>query len=194
MKEEDKQRKRVSWLLNKFDMNQKQFADSIGVTQPTIGAVLTGRNNLSKKLADKICQTHDVSYEWLMTGKGPKFIHTDVTVDKAGENNSIGLRIIELLEDLNINQSQFATMYGVTRQMLNGIIKGKNTLPEKMALRICLNHGVSYDWLIDGNGPKYMGGAPRKDTAIMTHLATEIQNDMSALQEKFLRLKSMIEE
>lgn len=193
MKEEDRQRKRISWLMNKLDMNQKQFADSLGVSQPTVGAVLTGRNNLSKKLADKICQTHDVSYDWLMTGRGARFTHTEVTADKVSEDNSIGLRIIELLEDLNKKQAEFADMYGVSRQMLNSIIKGKNPMPEKMMYRVCLDYGVSLDWLVKGTGPKYMGGAPRKDTASMVHLISEIQDDITAAQEKMNRLKSMIE-
>lgn len=194
MKEEDRQRKRISWLMNKLDMNQKQFADSLGVSQPTVGAVLTGRNNLSKKLADKICQTHDVSYDWLMTGRGARFTHNEVTADKIGEDNSIGLRIIELLEDLNKKQAEFADIYGVSRQMLNSIIKGKNPMPEKMMYRICLDYGVSLDWLVKGTGPKYMGGTLRKDTASMVHLISEIQDDITAAQEKINRLRSMIEE
>lgn len=175
---------RLSQIMEECDMSRLQFATKAGLSESTIKAILSNKAEMSERTAKKICDGFGVSMEWLMDGTGQK--HTEAFL--------VASRLNELMNDLSMNQSQFAQQYGISRQMLSGILKGKESLPEKMALRICLNYGVSYDWLVQGKGPKYMGGSPRKDTATIVHLVNEIQDDFAALQKKFDALKSIIEE
>ncbi|MCK4663896.1 MAG: helix-turn-helix transcriptional regulator [Bacteroidales bacterium] len=62
---------RIEILLKKEILTPSKFADKIGVQRSSISHILTGRNNPSLELIQKILNNFpDINAEWLIIGKG----------------------------------------------------------------------------------------------------------------------------
>lgn len=59
----------VAVLRRELDLHQKEFADIVGCSLPTVQSIELGRLELSTKLAARISERTGVSMEWLMGGK-----------------------------------------------------------------------------------------------------------------------------
>lgn len=65
---------RISKFLEIENINSSKFADEIGVQRSSISHILSGRNNPSLDLIQKILLRFDyINAEWLITGKGEMF-------------------------------------------------------------------------------------------------------------------------
>lgn len=63
---------RVKNIITAKNMTASRFADHIGVPRSTISHILSGRNNPSLELIQKILDHFpDIRTEWLVRGKGP---------------------------------------------------------------------------------------------------------------------------
>ncbi len=63
---------RILLILKTKNLTSSQFADKIGVQRSSVSHVLSGRNKPSLEFIQKIFRCYyDISYEWLLTGKGP---------------------------------------------------------------------------------------------------------------------------
>jgi len=88
---------RVKKIILEKNLSSSGFADKIGVPRSTISHILSGRNNPSLELVQKILDTFpDLRTEWLVRGKGDMFtgaprdlfsLSEEATEDKIGENN-----------------------------------------------------------------------------------------------------------
>lgn len=65
--------------------------------------------------------------------------------DRKRRPNHPGQVVLDILEDLEISQTQFAKMLGVSRRTVNQIIQGRRPITVDMAIRI----GKAF-----GNGPE----------------------------------------
>lgn len=85
---------RIASLIDKLGYNKSTFAQKIGVSQPIITHITTGRNNPGLEVIQKIlsnCQ--DVNPDWLLLGRGDMIL-----------NNRLNKDIINtLLSDTNDN-------------------------------------------------------------------------------------------
>lgn len=69
---------RIKQLRKNMNLTQDQFADATGYTNIQIHLVESGKVNPSDKFLRRVCETFDVSFEWLMTGTGEMYgIHED---------------------------------------------------------------------------------------------------------------------
>lgn len=65
---------RIQKFLEVENINSSKFADEIGVQRSSISHILSGRNNPSLELIQKILARFDyLNAEWLITGKGDMF-------------------------------------------------------------------------------------------------------------------------
>ncbi|NSW44332.1 MAG: helix-turn-helix transcriptional regulator [Bacteroidales bacterium] len=65
---------RIQKFLEIENINPSKFADEIGVQRSSISHILSGRNNPSLELIQKILTRFDyINAEWLITGKGEMF-------------------------------------------------------------------------------------------------------------------------
>lgn len=63
--------KRIERLLAELDMSPSLFADAIGVQRATISHILSGRNNPSLDLVQKVLSRFpEISPDWILSGKG----------------------------------------------------------------------------------------------------------------------------
>ena len=70
---------RIRKIMDKEGLNSASFADKIGVSRGTITHVLSGRNNPSLEVVQKILETFPaVSTDWLLTGKNPMYDHEKI--------------------------------------------------------------------------------------------------------------------
>lgn len=62
---------RIKQILEKRNLPPSRFADQIGVPRSTISHILSGRNNPSLEVVQKILNAFpDIPVEWLLQGKG----------------------------------------------------------------------------------------------------------------------------
>jgi transcriptional regulator with XRE-family HTH domain len=65
---------RINELITKLNMNKAQFAAHIGVSQPIISHITSGRNKPGLEVIQRILSGFDtISADWLIAGKGNMF-------------------------------------------------------------------------------------------------------------------------
>ena len=62
--------KRIMQVRKRFNYNQDEFADSLGLTKNFISLIETEKRDPSDRTVKDICRTFNVSESWLRTGKG----------------------------------------------------------------------------------------------------------------------------
>ena len=66
---------------------------------------------------------------------------------------SIGSRIREVINSLNLSQSDFGKQIGVSRDVINNLELARlKKDPEALIRLICKTYNVNYGWLMTGNG------------------------------------------
>ena len=106
---------RINLLIEKLGFNKSSFALKIGVSQPIITHITTGRNNPGLEVIQKILTNcPEVNADWLILGEGEMLL-----------NNKLNkLMINSLLSDIKISISE-------VENQLN-VLKEKVELLEKM--------------------------------------------------------------
>lgn len=66
-----------------------------------------------------------------------------------------GERVREIRKSLDLTLDKFGKTLGVTKQTISRIENGINNLTDQMALAICREYNVSYDFLIYGEGEMF---------------------------------------
>jgi transcriptional regulator with XRE-family HTH domain len=67
------QGKRVDQVIKALGISSKQFAKTLGFSQPFISQIKNGRQSITHQFATKLSRTYSVSLEWLSDGKGQMF-------------------------------------------------------------------------------------------------------------------------
>jgi len=79
---------RIILLIKAKNLTAAQFADEIGVQKSSISHIISGRNNASLDLIQKVLLCYpEVSMDWLMFGKGPIFKGHETAVNAADDGN-----------------------------------------------------------------------------------------------------------
>ena len=101
MKVSDSQRERLKAIRSYFDLNQGNFAKSIGLKQGSYSDIERGRTGLSINLLENLVKNYNINANWLLTGKG-KMLNTpdnmNITI-----NNVNGEKPLKRTEDLKEN-------------------------------------------------------------------------------------------
>ena len=66
-----------------------------------------------------------------------------------------GERVKEIRKALGLTLDKFGEKLGVTKQTVSRIENGVNNLTDQMALAICREYNVNYDYLMAGDGEKF---------------------------------------
>ncbi len=98
------------------------------------------------------------------------------------QSKKIGDRIRELRKMEGLNQEQFALELGIKRGYVSTLEKHKNEPSKQLILNICRAFGVSYDWLKNGVGKKYI---PAQLTPRGHSLLEEIIKKVESREIKF---------
>jgi transcriptional regulator with XRE-family HTH domain len=66
----------IALVKEKTEGNGKKFAENAGIKQATFNNYLNGRLP-NADILNNICNTYDVNLNWLVSGRGPKYIQND---------------------------------------------------------------------------------------------------------------------
>ena len=81
---------RIKEIRKHFNLSQKAFAESLGISDAAVSKIESGINNPAENTIRLICATYNVNYLWIVEGRGDMLIplDTDKLVDKymAGES------------------------------------------------------------------------------------------------------------
>ncbi len=122
---------RIAFFRKRYKINQKTFADLVGVSQSHISKIENNQDNPSDRLLQKIIATWDLNKEWVLNGVG-EIVDDDATIQitksqcftaindymkKYGESSTnelfnLILKMIHIAESLN---------YFVDNQTFDGI-------------------------------------------------------------------------
>jgi len=102
---------RLKTLLKALSLNQTAFAISLGMTQPNIHRMVSGKNKISMEVLNGISKTYThVNLHWLLTGDGTMFLdqganpnrqaNEDADYNKANEKMKEVEQLSEQLEDV----------------------------------------------------------------------------------------------
>ena len=66
---------RLKQLIKALNLNQPSFAKSLGMTQPNISRMISGRSSISVEILNRITDRYkQVNLHWLLTGDGEMFL------------------------------------------------------------------------------------------------------------------------
>lgn len=92
---------RIQLILKTKNISASRFADEIGVQRSSISHILSGRNNPSLELVQKILKRFpDINIEWIMNGKGSMYSSPDL-FSSLGEDKPL-----PVLPETKISDSQ----------------------------------------------------------------------------------------
>lgn len=66
-----------------------------------------------------------------------------------------GERVREIRKELNLTLEKFGEKLGVGKTAISKIEKGRVNLSDQMAISICREYNVNYDYLINGEGEMF---------------------------------------
>lgn len=67
-------------------------------------------------------------------------------------NREITMRIKALIDKKEVSPSAFAKLIGFSQSNLSKVLRGERNVPSNLISAICDNLGVSYNWLVNGDG------------------------------------------
>ena len=68
---------RIAAVRKTKELNQDEFASSLGLTKNFISLVETGKREPSDRTIKDICREYNVNEKWLRTGEGEMFVTLD---------------------------------------------------------------------------------------------------------------------
>ncbi len=78
---------RLQKLIKALNLNQSSFAESLGVTQPNISKIISGKNQVSVEVLNRIARVYrQVNLHWLLTGDGEMFFEKSSQADEGPPN------------------------------------------------------------------------------------------------------------
>jgi len=89
---------RVKAIRQANKMNQKEFADMLGMTQSNVSIMERTGNTVTEQNIKAICTTFNVREEWLREGKGEMFLSSKETL------------INRLKNELHLNDTEIAIL------------------------------------------------------------------------------------
>lgn len=101
---------RIREIRSSLNLNQSDFAKSLGMGSSTLGMMEIGKRNILDRHIKTICSIYNVNEHWLRTGEGDMFIENDSTIiaELAGEYklDAIDQKIIEYYLKMNEQSRQ----------------------------------------------------------------------------------------
>ena len=83
---------RIKKIRKNAGLTQNEFAKILGTVQNTITGYETGRHNPSGSALALICREFNVNEEWLRTGQGEMYCHSDSDDDFQTVMEEIGVK------------------------------------------------------------------------------------------------------
>lgn len=100
---------RIEQLIDALDIKKVDFANRVGVSQPFVSELCSGRKAPSDRTIADICREFNVNENWLRTGEGEMFVQLPKSKKIAAflgeitaeDDDSFKKRFVEMLADMS---------------------------------------------------------------------------------------------
>ncbi|ULG93603.1 helix-turn-helix transcriptional regulator [Leptospira interrogans] len=73
---------RIRALLKELGITQKEFAETVGISQGFVSEIINGKNVPSHETLTKMVLKYRVNMNWLLSGEGSMFLPSSEELDK----------------------------------------------------------------------------------------------------------------
>lgn len=146
-----------NWFVEKA-ITQDEIADKLELSKSYISLLLSGKRDVTWKLALKIHKAYGVNPDWLMRANGSMFIKDYVpSAEKNAETEQIDskehLEKLKLwLSENKIKNEDIAMQTGMSISYIMMIWSGKRDITWNFAKKLEECFGINSDWLMKGEG------------------------------------------
>lgn len=121
---------RIKSIRTKHSLTQHAFSDRIGISPNYLSELETGKAKPSKPVLLALEYRYGVSYDWLLTGKGPESVEL---------TNKLNNEELEILGILRKNRELYQTVRNLTKKYIKnkkvlGNISSKVNISKEQAL------------------------------------------------------------
>lgn len=143
-------KERIKQIRLYFSLSQTQFAQILNKSAGFISTIETGRCGLSENTLNDICSIFGIDKGWLLKGEGTMF--PPGSEKSVANKEEAGDRVRKVRKDNNLTQEQFAKKIGYSMVMIHLVETGKATPTNDFLSQISSVFGISYNWLLTGEG------------------------------------------
>ncbi|HCQ5872840.1 TPA: helix-turn-helix transcriptional regulator [Clostridioides difficile] len=124
MKNINPQNKRIRELRIELQLSQDDFAKKLELKRNTISLIENGKRNASNRTLKDICNAWNVSFDWLMSGKGNMFCVKDADKEFAQLIGKLSKTENELERELILKMFKLNKKYlSLFNNMLDSLIE-----------------------------------------------------------------------
>lgn len=92
---------RLKALMKALNLTQTEFAVSLGMTQPNVNRMMSGRNKISMEVLNGLGKEYKhVNLHWLLTGYGEMFLDESLAIGVMTNKNAVAYNTKETLEEV----------------------------------------------------------------------------------------------
>ena len=169
---------RVKQIRNYLGLSQAQFALRIDRAPACISKIESGRNkSISDETIDSICDAFGVSRDWLVSGSGEMF---SPGMEKSrADKEGIGDRIKKARKDSGLTQEDLSRITGYSATHIHNVEAHKLNPSKNFVKKMSEKTGISYNWLLTGEGEE-MAAVKPVDKKLINWLNahTEVLNEL----------------
>jgi transcriptional regulator with XRE-family HTH domain len=143
---------RVKEVREYFGLSQVQFAEKLNMSPGAIGNIEVGRSSVSDRTISLICNAFGINRSWFCTGDGEMFA-PGFAQSKADKEGAC-LRIKNVRKAIGLTQEQFAKSIGFSLMQVHFVEAGKTIPSNDFLSHVASVYGLSYNWLLTGEGEK----------------------------------------
>lgn len=136
---------RIEVIKNDLGLSLSEMSKQMGYAHNQMFRLLHHEIQQTPSFIDKFCKTFNVNYDYLVDGKGKKFL----VKPKLYKKKEIKKRLKELRNEEDI--TLYSTRVGIYPSNYKKIESGETKLTEKSAERIAEANDISIDWLMYGD-------------------------------------------
>lgn len=186
---------RLSYARAWLKMNQSEFCLGAGISHQTYLSELENDNRpLSNKVAKAIENAFGISFDWLVDGNGEMLIGKDAIAQRERMKQHSGTpsqRLKMWRESKGFTQQELGELIGFTQ---SGIHAAENRdVSKNLANKLHMKCGLSFSWLMQGDGPMETVGMIDSKVADQTSVVVNPDNPSSDSESEIEELKRRIE-
>lgn len=149
---------RIKQLMGYYGLNISETAKKIGVSQPNLSAMLSGKRPIGGNILNKFTISFGINRDWLESGKGEMINPAQTTrpfPEKANYvDGDINERISKIAKDLFDKQTnKMAQKTFIGQKKLEAMMRGDETPDYDDFCNVAQHTNVNLEWLITGKGP-----------------------------------------
>ena len=141
---------RMKKISEELQKKRSELANDLGMSRSAISMILTGKNPVTKPVALAIQAVYGYQAKWILTGEGESY-------EAENQNRRIRDRLRLIKQDLGITQGKLARSVGMSPSGFASMMtKPERKFSESLALAIQAVHGYRAEWILTGEGPRWL--------------------------------------